>query len=54
MLVTQSAQAAVITRNDDGNILISGTSKAEYAGNEVQIQILGPFDKNTDFDNTLY
>ena len=54
MLTAQSARAAVITRNDEGNIIISGNPGTEYAGTEVQIQILGPFDSNTGFSDAIF
>lgn len=43
LICAQNVSAAVVTRNSDGNILISGSLGEEYKNTEVQIQLLGPF-----------
>lgn len=51
LLASQNASAAVITKNADGNIVISGSVGKEYANSEVQIQVLGSFDEKKNFED---
>lgn len=54
ILTTNTASAAVITKNSDCNISISGKLGSEYANTEVQIQITGPFDEKKISEETVF
>ena len=54
ILTTNTASAAVITKNSDCNISIRGKLGSEYANTEVQIQITGPFDEKKTSEETVF
>lgn len=45
LICAQNVSAAVVTKNSDGNISISGSLGEKYKNTEVQIQLLGPFEE---------